>query len=330
MFGKIKYIITSCLFIVLLMIPHMDVFSFGFAAHRKINRMAIFTLPPEMIGFFKHHIEYITERSVDPDKRAHAVVGEAQRHYIDIDHFGENPFEIVPRNWNEAVAKFSEDTLQRYGVLPWHVNIMMYRLTDAFQSGDVDRILYTATHLGHYVADLCTPLHTTKYYNGRTPEQRGIHALWESRIVELYADSYNFLVGRAEYIDSPADRAWELIEQSHLTIDTIYHVYDSLMVHLPSDIVYGHEMRGQSNVRTYSQTFSFAMQQGMNGMVERQMQRAVKSVGDYWYTAWVNAGQPDLYKLEKRALSLSHRRKLEREEKEFNQIGEYQERPVVR
>ncbi len=308
----------------------MDVFSFGFAAHRKINRMAIFTLPPDMVGFFKHHIEYVTERSIDPDRRAHAVEGEAQRHYIDIDHFGDNPFADVPRKWTDAVAKFSEDTLQEYGILPWHVNIMMYRLTDAFQSEDVDRILYTATHLGHYVADLCTPLHTTKYYNGKTPEQRGIHALWESRLVELYADSYNFLVGRAEYIDSPADRAWELIEQSHLTIDTIYFVYDSLMVNLPPDLLYAHEIRGQSNVRTYSQIFSHAMHEGMKGMVERQMQRAVKNVGDYWYTAWVNAGQPDLYKLEKRALSLSHRRKLEREENEYSQIKEYQERPVVR
>jgi hypothetical protein len=330
MIGKLKNFFTSSLFIILLMMPHFDVFSFGFAAHRKINRMAIFTLPPEMIGFFKHHIEYITERSIDPDRRAHAVAGEAQRHYIDIDHYGENPFEVVPRNWNEAVAKFSEDTLQEYGILPWHVNIMMYRLTDAFQSDDVDRILYTATHLGHYVADLCTPLHTTKYYNGKTPEQRGIHALWESRLVELYADSYNFLVGRAHYIDSPSDRAWELIEQSHLTIDTIFNIYDSLMLYLPSDVVYGHEMRGQSNVRTYSQIFSEAMHEGMNSMLERQMQRAVKNVGDFWYTAWVNAGQPDLYKLEKRALSQSHRRKLEREDKEFSQIGEYQERPVVR
>jgi protein tyrosine phosphatase len=29
-------------------------------------------------------------------------------------------------------------------------------------------------------------------------------------------------------------------------------------------------------------------------MVERQMRRSVKAVGDFWYTAWVDAGQPDL------------------------------------
>ncbi len=312
----------------LVLLPHLESFSFGFAAHRKINRMAVFTLPPEMVGFFKHHIEYITERSIDPDRRAHAVVGEAQRHYIDIDHFGENPFEIMPRRWEDAVEKFTEDTLQRYGILPWHVDIVMNRLTRAFMDEDVDRILYHATHLGHYISDLCTPLHTTYYYNGRTPEQRGIHALWESRLVELYADSYNFFVGRAEYIESPLDRAWELVEESHLKVDTIYMVFDSLMTHMSSDLIYAHEMRGQSTLRTYSRTFSHAMHEAMNGMVERQMRRAVKSVGDFWYTAWVNAGQPDLYKLETRAISAAHRRQLEREDRQYNRIETYQERPT--
>ena len=35
----------------------------------------------------------------------------------------------------------------------------------------------------------------------------------------------------------------------------------------------------------------------LNGMVERQMRRSVKAVGDIWYTAWVDAGQPDLKSL---------------------------------
>ena len=78
----------------------------GFFGHKRINRIATFTLPPEMFGFFKEHIEYLTEHAVDPDKRRYAVDGEAQRHYIDIDHYveeGEDPFEVVPRKWNRAV-----------------------------------------------------------------------------------------------------------------------------------------------------------------------------------------------------------------------------------
>ena len=37
----------------------------GFFAHQKINRMAVFTLPVEMIGFYKNHIRFITENAVN-------------------------------------------------------------------------------------------------------------------------------------------------------------------------------------------------------------------------------------------------------------------------
>ena len=40
----------------------------GFFGHKRINRIAVFTLPPEMFGFYKEHIEFLTEHAVDPDK----------------------------------------------------------------------------------------------------------------------------------------------------------------------------------------------------------------------------------------------------------------------
>ena len=36
----------------------------------------------------------------------------------------------------------------------------------------------------------------------------------------------------------------------------------------------------------------------MNGMVERRLRAAILAVGSVWYTAWVDAGQPDLSKLQ--------------------------------
>lgn len=308
-------IIRTIVFLFVLLQPGTNGFSFGFFAHRKINRMAVFTLPPEMIGLYKHHIEFLSERSVDPDKRAHAVAGEAPRHYIDIDHFGDSPFDIMPRKWQDAVELFTEDTLMKYGVLPWHIDVMMQRLTRAFIQNDMDRILLLSAHLGHYIADACTPLHNTKFYNGRTPAQRGIHAFWETRLVELYSHTYNFFTGRAEYIHDPLERAWELVEISHLKVDTIYMVFDSLLIHFPADRMYAHEMRGQATHRVYSRSFSAAFHDGLNGMVERQMQLAVRSVGDYWFTAWVNAGQPDLALMEQQNISNRFLRWLRKEER---------------
>lgn len=289
--------------------------------------MAVFTLPPEMIGFFKKHVEYLSEHSVDPDRRAHVIEGEASRHYMDIENFGENPFSDIPHRWQDAIEKYSEDSLKEHGVLAWHIYLMMGRLTKAFEDKDVDRIIYNASNIGHYIADACTPLHTTIYYNGRNPEEKGIHSLWESRLPELFGNTFDYMVGRAEYIHSPQNYIWQLIETSHLKVDTIYEAFNIVMKNHSSDKVFSHEIRGRSIERVYSAEFSTAFHQKINYMVERQMQLAVKAVGDLWYSSWVNAGQPNLYRMEKKAISRKHRRLLKEEQQswDLNKITEGQE-----
>ena len=70
--------------------------SWGFHAHKIANQYAVFTLPEQLIGFYKKNIDYLTEHSVDADKRRYAIKEEAPRHYIDIDYYGEDPFGIMP------------------------------------------------------------------------------------------------------------------------------------------------------------------------------------------------------------------------------------------
>lgn len=62
----------------------------------------------------------------------------------------------------------------------------------------------------------------------------------------------------------------------------------------PSDQKYSHENRGTVLVKAYSEEYSTAYHDLMNGMVERRLTSSIISVGSYWYTAWVNAGQPNL------------------------------------
>lgn len=54
---------------------HQEAQAWGFYGHRRINRMAVFTLPPAMFGFYKRHIDYITDHATDPDSRRYAVAG---------------------------------------------------------------------------------------------------------------------------------------------------------------------------------------------------------------------------------------------------------------
>ena len=80
----------------------------GFFGHKRINRMAVFTLPPEMMVFYKKNIEFITEHAVDPDKRRYASKHEAPRHFMDLDRYGKAPFDNLPRNWTDALVKFTD------------------------------------------------------------------------------------------------------------------------------------------------------------------------------------------------------------------------------
>ena len=296
--------------------------AWGFYGHRRINRMACFTLPPEMFPFYKRHIDFITDHAVDPDKRRYAVDGEAQRHYIDIDHYakgGEDPFAIMPRRWDDAVAKFTEDTLQAYGIVPWHVNVMYHALVKAFQRGDVDRILRISADLGHYVADAHVPLHTTENYNGQLTGQHGIHAFWESRIPELSAENYDHLVGRARYIDRPLDEAWDAVYASHMLVDSVLGLERQLSQQFPADRKYVFEDRGRSGMRTYSREFTQAYEQAMGGMVERRMNSSIITLGSFWYSAWVDAGQPDLDRIDRKEISDSLKMVLKAEEELWKQ-----------
>lgn len=251
-------------------------------------------MPEELIGFFKKHIDYLTDHSVDADKRRYAIKQEAPRHYIDIDVYGENPFEQVPRKWNDAVAKFSEDTLLTYGIVPWHIQTIYNRLVYAFAEKNKENILRNASDLGHYVADAHVPLHTTLNYNGQLTGQKGIHAFWESRLPELFSENYDFLVGSADYRYSVLDVAWEVLEESHTALDSVLGFEKLLSNTFEKDKQYAYEKRGLQTIKVKSASFSAAYHEKLNGMVERRLRKSVKTIGDLWYSAWVDAGQPIL------------------------------------
>ena len=273
----------------------------GFFGHKRINRIATFTLPPEMFGFYKEHIEYITEHAVDPDKRRYAVDGEAQRHYIDIDHYvhhGEDPFKVVPRRWHEAIDKFTEDTLQAYGIVPWHILLMKKKLQRAFETKNVDLILKYSADIGHYIGDAHVPLHTTENYNGQLTGQKGIHGLWESRLVEINSENYDYFIGKARYIKDLSAFIWEAVEDSHRAVDSVLQIERDVTADFDPDRKYSFERRGNTTVAVYSYEFSQEYHRRMNGMVERRLRAAISAVGSIWYTAWVDAGQPDLSELQ--------------------------------
>jgi hypothetical protein len=356
----------------------------GFFGHRKINRQAVFTLPPEMLVFFKKNVDFLTEHAVDADVRRYASAYEAPRHFMDLDRYGKPPFPILPRNWAEALMRFSDyfvvdargdtlpllasdlrkladnqaivlndqvkgsqdsvsqgafraffvkcflnryyeedwsldcdslktilgvevpacksvfavDKLTEHGILPYHLSIQMHWLTRAFEERDARKILRYAADIGHYIADAHVPLHTTQNYNGQLTNQDGIHAFWESRLPELYADrDFDFWTGRASAIENPQEYFWKIALESHSYVDSVLAIEQALREAFPPDQQLCNEMRGEKLVNTQCEAFAEAYHRRLNGMVESRMRAAISAVGNAWYTAWLLAGQPELSKL---------------------------------
>ncbi|MFN8338050.1 MAG: zinc dependent phospholipase C family protein [Saprospiraceae bacterium] len=350
----------------------------GFYGHRLINRMAVFTLPPELIGFYKKNLDYMSEHAVDPDKRRYATKHEGVRHYIDIDHWDKIPFPNVPRDFEEAIIKhckikfisgtdslyfdkeikndsvflttnsfggvilkidyptfvkywkkvikplyyedewrlsgydldelFStsyfqkhkvdvliEDHFSEYGIVPYHLDATQAKLTKAFENKDKTAILRISAEFGHYISDAHVPLHTTSNYNGQLTDQVGIHAFWESRIPELFAErEYDFFVGKAEYIDNPRDFFWNIIIRSHGYLDSVLLVEKRLSKTFDSDLQFCYDERLGQTIRIQCPEYADAYTKALGSMVEEQMRLAIHAVGSCIYTAWVNAGQPEI------------------------------------
>ena len=310
-----KRLITRIFLILLLFFFSKPAFSWGFYAHRKINHYAVFLLPPEMIRLFKPHIGFLEEHAIDPDKRRYAVQQEGPRHYIDMDRYGAYPYDSLPRKWNEAVAKFSEDSLNKHGIVPWWLQTMLYRLTDAFKEKDQAKILKYSAELGHYMADAHVPLHACSNHNGQYTDQKGIHGFWESRVPELLADKeWDFFIGKAEYVRNPADFIWKRVLESAAASDTVLKFEKRLSQQFPPDQKFAFEERNGIIIRQYSFAFSKAYDELLNGMIERRMRQSIFAVASFWYTAWVNAGQPDLS-------NLSNREFTAEELKEFEELN---------
>ncbi|MFM9908912.1 MAG: zinc dependent phospholipase C family protein [Chitinophagaceae bacterium] len=270
-------------------------FCWGFYGHRKINYYAVFLLPPEMLLFYKKNIAFISEHAVDPDKRRYAIATEGPRHYIDLDHYGQFPWQSFPHQWKEAVDLYSEDTLLKHGIAPWWIQTMLYRLTDAFREKNQIKILRLSAEIGHYIGDAHVPLHTSSNHNGQLTNQRGIHGFWESRIPELLAEKeWDFFIGKAEFIKDPLSFTWKRILESAAAADTVLTLEKRLSNNYPADQKFSFEERNGILVRQYASSYAKKYNNLLNNMVERRMQQSIFAVASFWFTAWVNAGQPDL------------------------------------
>lgn len=293
-------------------------FAWGSWGHKHINRAAVFALPAGMQSFYYNHIDYITESAVVPDLRRPLLndKNEGPRHFIDIEDF-KLPISELPKTGKEAYAKYDTAFLNRTGILAWYIQDMTAKLTEAFRKKNKSEILFLSGELAHYVGDAHMPLHTSSNYNGQKTNQKGVHALWESTLPQMFGDAYNFRTKPAKYIPDITAETWQMIAQSHSLVDTLLAVEKEVRNSFNADNMYKKDSAGKTvmfyNSPVFSDEYAKKFHTDLNGMVEKQLRLSIYDVSCYWYTAWVNGGSPNLISLDDPHLTKQNRKNYKRE-----------------
>lgn len=266
----------------------------GFFGHRTIAQLSVYALPSSMRGFYYRHLPELVKRSTAPDERREAEPSEAPKHFIDMDHYGDNPFGLMPKLWDKAVAKYTADTLRKYGTVPWTVMEVKEQLTEAFRKRDTVAIIRLSSDLGHYVGDAFVPLHTTENYDGQLSNQAGIHSLWESKLPERNIAKYKLDCEPAKYVKDPQSAIWQVVQESYGFLGDTFDKEEQVTFKYTPETKYVFSHKYGKTRRSYSDAFADSYHEKVGGQVAYRLKQAPTMVASLWLTAWKDAGSPDL------------------------------------
>src|SRR5690554_457854 len=266
--------------IVILIVASGLSFPWGEEGHKLIAGKAVDLLKEKIPGIINYK-DYITEHSVDPDVRRNFDESEFPKHFIDIDFYPEFLDGKMIYDRQQLSALYGDSVVTKMGILPWATIQTYNNLQKAFSEHNRDKVLIYASDLAHYVADAHQPMHTMLNYDGQFTDQQGIHARYESELIERYFDELEEIVNgnSIELIDEPIIYIFNYIENSF-----------SLGEALLTADKFASKRAGSTSTEDYYRLFWFRTKY----ITEIQFESAVNSLASLIFTAWSEAGEPSL------------------------------------
>jgi arylsulfatase A-like enzyme len=261
--------------------------AWGFRGHRLVNARAVDALPAPLRALFAGNRAYLAEHAIDPDLwRDAGQKGENPNHYLNLDAFGAYPFAGIHRSEAGHLAQDGADAAAK-GRLPWRVGEVYGELVAAFRARDMPRALERAAVLGHYVGDAHVPLHAALDHDGR-PGQKGVHARWETTLVDRMAASLERSVhpGPATRVGDPVALTLDVLRQSFLESR-------ALLVH-DAAAAGTRDIAGTPQDERYDDVYFSRLELAEGARVRDRLQRAAQVTASLWLSAWEDAGRPAL------------------------------------
>lgn len=253
-------------------------YAWGPQAHRLADDWAIGTLPSNLHNYYQSNRTFILNHANDPAEWMKKDRYEKMRHYIFLNKYGMFPYFDLPHSYKAAVKKYGLGHITRNGVLPWQIGEYSLKLTNAFRAHDWKQVQRDSAALAFYVADAHDPLHTTQNYDGQLTGQTGLEMRYGTELVERYSHFFMFRPDSASKVTDPTERAFQMVLESHSWVDQI----------ILADLVALDGLPGYTDEyfdSFYSRVGSIAM---------KEISEAAHDIGSYWYSAWLNAGSPEL------------------------------------
>jgi len=262
----------------LCLVPTEPMQAWGPVAHDVVVTWSIQTLPPEIRSFFENNRQFLIQHANDPDELMKTDRYERMRHYIYLDKYGTFPYPTLPHDYLRAKEKFTTSRISRDGMLPWQIGEYSLRLTKAMKAGQWNDVKLDAAALAHYLSDAHDPLHTTQNYDGQLSAQTGLSMRFDIHLFDRYSKLFIMHPDSAEKIDDPTEYAFQRCLESNVWVG----------------LVLWSDMRAREGLQDYTDEYYDRFYNRVGPTIVREVNDAAHDAGSYWYTAWLNAGRPQL------------------------------------
>jgi hypothetical protein len=259
--------------------------AWGFEAHRFIAERAIELLPPEIRPFYIKHRAMIVEHAIDPDLwRTAGWTEEPPQHFLDMDAYGAAPFDALPHDRDQAIAKFGRDMVLKNGTLPWRVEEMYGKLVRAFADVKAGRgfarenVKFLSAVMAHYIGDAHVPFHAVLNYDGQLTNQQGLHSRFEAETFERYRARLKINPVPIRITKAPREFVFDTLVVSASLVDPI----------LAAD----RDAIGSRDV--YDRAYYDAFFARTRPTLERRLSEAIAATAAVITKAWEEGGKPSL------------------------------------
>jgi len=255
------------------------ILSWGTTGHKKISEASALSFNAHMQGFLTW-IDFIREHASDADIRKDIDQDEGPKHYIDIDNYSEFiSTGRIPQTFDSALLIHGFSFVEGNGILPWATLTAFDSLRNCMQRRNFAKAKIFAADLGHYVADGHMPLHITKNYDGDLTGNSGIHSRYESAMINENNQQITYTGTEATEIKDVTQYIFNYIYNNHKYCDSV---------------IFADNYAKSQSTNYFSQTYKTALWDKSKHFTIRLFKQASNSLANLIYTAWIQAGKPEL------------------------------------